>query len=200
MTMAGKLQRSGSQHTNMYQNLSTSEVSVEEYKYTVNIGNQCLKITGDSLDLVKVAKLVLDDFFTNEEFLKSSDALTMTSEPSMIPSGHQLPTHPSPFTDSGINVDLLAHSASTSFMSARQGSQEPTIEENIFAATANEQSSSVNDIPFFKSTSIDSSTLTLTDDDNPLIANGLNRSRRSHFSRKDSTPETQPKVVKVESE
>lgn len=198
MTMAGKLQRSSSQHNNMYQNMSSSEVSVEEYKYTVNIGNHCLKITGDSLDLVKVAKLVLDDFFTNEEFLKPSDALTMATEPPMTPSGHQLPSHPSPFTDSGINVDLLAQSAST--VPARQSSQEPTIEENIFVATANEQSSSVNDIPFFKSTSIDSSILTLTDDDNPLNVNGLNRSRRSHFSRKDSTPETQPKAVKVESE
>lgn len=198
MSMAGKLQRSSSQHNNMFQTMNSSEVSVEEYKYTVNIGNHCLKITGDSLDLVKVAKLVLDDFFTNEEFLKPADALSMTAEPSMIPAAHQLPTHPSPFTDSGINVDLLAQSASTGGLQARQSSLEPTVvEADEPVVTADEQANAVYDIPFFKSQSVD---LTLSGDDNPLTANGLNRSRRSHFSRKDSTPETQTKPAKIESE
>jgi hypothetical protein len=184
-----KLQRSSSQHNNLYHSLSSNEASVGEYKYTVNVGNHCLKITGDSLELVKVAKLVLDDFFTNEEFLKSSEAMIATSESSsMIPSAHQLPTHPSPFVDSGVHVDLLARNAST-ILSPQQMSQDN--DDDVFMTD-----NIINDIPALKSTnSIDSSgssnTLTNTDDTPIISANGLSRSRRSHFSRKESNIETQ---------
>lgn len=195
MPMPSKLQRSGSQHNNLYQNLTSDVLSVEEFKYTVNIGNQCLKITGDSLDLVKIAKLVPDDYFTNEEFQKS-DALLMSTDTSVIPSAH-----PSPFIDSGVHVDLLSRSASN-VLPPRQSSQEP-IGDVIDIFAADEKLINVSDIPFFKSASIDSTssstTLTLTDD-NPLATNGLNRSRRSHFSRKDSTPEAPMKTTKIESE
>ncbi|XP_044013334.1 eukaryotic translation initiation factor 4E-binding protein Mextli isoform X11 [Aphidius gifuensis] len=42
---------------------STNDASIGEYKYTVTIGNQSLKITGANLDLVRTAKLVLEDHF-----------------------------------------------------------------------------------------------------------------------------------------
>lgn len=195
MSMGNKLQRSSSQHNNLYHSLSSNDTSFGEYKYTVNVGNHCLKITGDSLELVKVAKLVLDDFFTNEEFLKPSEALPVSSEASMIPSGHQLPSHPSPFIDSGVHVDLLARSASN-ILNPQQMSQDN--DDDVFDNS--------NEIPALKSSSsIDSTgssnTLTALDDTPVISANGLSRSRRSHFSRKESNIESQNvKTTNIDSE
>jgi hypothetical protein len=56
LPMNNKLSRSNSHHNANYlvHSLSTNDASLGEYKYTVNIGNHTLKITGDSLELVKV--------------------------------------------------------------------------------------------------------------------------------------------------
>lgn len=52
-----KLSRSTSHHNSNYliHSLSTNDASLGEYKYTVNIGSHSLKITGDSLELVRVS-------------------------------------------------------------------------------------------------------------------------------------------------
>ena len=42
------------------------EAPIHEYKYTVNVGEECIRITGASLDLVRTAKLVLDEYFSLE--------------------------------------------------------------------------------------------------------------------------------------
>ena len=39
-------------------------VALDEYKYTVNVGEECIRITGASLDLVRTAKLVLEEYFS----------------------------------------------------------------------------------------------------------------------------------------
>ncbi|KAK0180454.1 hypothetical protein PV327_006094 [Microctonus hyperodae] len=44
--------------------LSTNDASIGEYKHTVNVGNHSLKITGCNLNLVRTAKLVLDEHFS----------------------------------------------------------------------------------------------------------------------------------------
>ncbi|XP_034937319.1 eukaryotic translation initiation factor 4E-binding protein Mextli isoform X2 [Chelonus insularis] len=44
--------------------LSTNDASIGEYKHTVNVGNHTLKITGSNLNLVRTAKLVLDEHFS----------------------------------------------------------------------------------------------------------------------------------------
>eukprot|EP00092_Neocalanus_flemingeri_P003567 GFUD01003825.1.p1 GENE.GFUD01003825.1~~GFUD01003825.1.p1 ORF type:complete len:477 (+),score=119.21 GFUD01003825.1:72-1502(+) len=49
------------------------EVPIHEYKYTVNVGEECIKITGASLDLVRTAKLVLDEYFSLEEVNLTAD-------------------------------------------------------------------------------------------------------------------------------
>jgi hypothetical protein len=55
LPMTNKLSRSNSHHNAAnYLTHSASDASLGEYKYTVNVGNHSLKITGDSLDLVKV--------------------------------------------------------------------------------------------------------------------------------------------------
>lgn len=50
---------------------STDDASLGEYKYTVNVGQRSIKITGDNLELIRTAKLVLDDYFSSAEFLQS---------------------------------------------------------------------------------------------------------------------------------
>lgn len=57
---------SGPQHS-----YSTDDASVGEYKYTVNVGQRSIKITGDNFELIRTAKLVLDDYFSSAEFLQS---------------------------------------------------------------------------------------------------------------------------------
>lgn len=79
--------------------LSTSDATVGEYKFTVNVGQHSIKITGDSLELVRVSvdpsmcfkqtwnlyslydrchlqisKLVLDEYFTSGEFVPAVEA------------------------------------------------------------------------------------------------------------------------------
>nr|XP_036226177.1 eukaryotic translation initiation factor 4E-binding protein Mextli isoform X8 [Bactrocera oleae] len=137
-----------------------------EYKYTVNVGQHLIKITGDCCDLVRVAKLVLDDYFSSAEFLASVEAgaafdgsivspITTPSTPMSAPQfmmGTPLHAAAPPLADSGIGLNYMAAQGVNS--SVHDGDDE------VFADTNAAGQS-----------------------------NGLSRSRRSHFSRKDSTPE-----------
>lgn len=51
----GKLRRVNSGGQILLHSLSTNDASLGEYKYTVNVGCHNIKITGDSLDLVRVS-------------------------------------------------------------------------------------------------------------------------------------------------
>lgn len=57
MSMGNKLQRSNSHHNSNFltHSLSTNDASLGEYKYTVSVGHHSLKITGNSLELVRVS-------------------------------------------------------------------------------------------------------------------------------------------------
>lgn len=57
--MGNKLTRSNSHHNASYlvHSQSQNDAAFGEYKYTVNVGNHSLKITGDSLELVRVSHL-----------------------------------------------------------------------------------------------------------------------------------------------
>ncbi|XP_049304468.1 eukaryotic translation initiation factor 4E-binding protein Mextli isoform X5 [Bactrocera dorsalis] len=137
-----------------------------EYKYTVNVGQHLIKITGDCCDLVRVAKLVLDDYFSSAEFLASVEAgaafdgsivspITTPSTPMSAPQfmmGTPLHAAAPPLADSGIGLNYMAVQGVNN--SLHDGDDE------VFADTNAAGQS-----------------------------NGLSRSRRSHFSRKDSTPE-----------
>lgn len=110
--------------------LSTNDATVGEYKYTVCIGSASIKITGDCFELVRVAKLVLDDYFSSNDFLASVDVgSTFENNATMMPSpqigqlpsfgspfipssSHQLNSS-SPFGDSGINLDLLSQNTNS---------------------------------------------------------------------------------------
>jgi hypothetical protein len=65
LPMTNKLSRSNSHHNAanyLTHSASANDASLGEYKYTVNIGNHSLKITGDSLDLVKVSCMSIGGF------------------------------------------------------------------------------------------------------------------------------------------
>ncbi|XP_052853717.1 eukaryotic translation initiation factor 4E-binding protein Mextli isoform X2 [Drosophila gunungcola] len=136
-----------------------------EYKFTVNVGQHLIKITGDCCELVRVAKLVLDDYFSSSEFLASIEAgaafdgtslLSPVTTPSTPLPGAGPPQFLLPGTDSGIGLNYAAGSAANN---NGEGDDEVFSEPNNTGSAANNQ-------------------------------NGLARSRRSHFSRKESTPET----------
>ncbi|XP_022221509.2 eukaryotic translation initiation factor 4E-binding protein Mextli isoform X2 [Drosophila obscura] len=146
-----------------------------EYKFTVNVGQRLIKITGDCCELVRVAKLVLDDYFSSSEFLASMEAgaafdgtslVSPVTTPSTPLPGAGPPQFMLPLADSGIGLNYAASSANNN----GDGDDE------VFADTTNGASP------------------------NAANQNGLARSRRSHFSRKESTPESKGAREKLDVE
>uniref|UniRef100_U5EN51 Putative serine/threonine-protein kinase n=1 Tax=Corethrella appendiculata TaxID=1370023 RepID=U5EN51_9DIPT len=202
-------QSSGNGGGMLLHSFSTSDASsLGDYKYTVGVGQHNIKITGECFELVRVAKLVLDDYFSSNEFLTSLDVdssfeiptsnLNLMAQQTIIPSGHQLVTA-SPFVDSGVGLDNIQ------FSHANKGDDHSNNNSNNNNANGN--SIEVDDDVFIiestpptatstptTTTAITSITTKLTQntsiDSNSSATslNGLSRSRRSHFLRKDSVP------------
>ncbi|ETN60682.1 hypothetical protein AND_007688 [Anopheles darlingi] len=180
-----KLSRNGSQNSGqrngnaangagmLLHSFSTNDASLGEYKYTVNVGQHNLKITGDCLELVKVAKLVLDDYFSSNEFLASVDMCTSFDLPNSLASPvatmaggpHSLITG-TPFVDSGVGLNTMSANVGD------LGGNGIDLDDDVFVVEPG--------VP-----------LKTGDTQNTASAanNGLSRSRRSHFSRKDSAGE-----------
>ncbi|XP_055294966.1 eukaryotic translation initiation factor 4E-binding protein Mextli isoform X2 [Sitodiplosis mosellana] len=175
--VAGNQKVRGAAGNVLLHSLSTNDASVGEYKFTVNVGHHSIKITGDSLDLVRISKLVLDEYFTSTEFISgveagaefglmnSSSTASVTTPTTVIPLSHQL-NSTSPFGDSG--VDLNQYS-------------------NYHASIDNEDEVFIvekNDV-----------TQNNTDATKPIPTNGLTRSRRSHFSLADTKMDSLKEIV-----
>jgi len=165
MTVSTATQLPVTPQTGLKHTFPTNELG--EYKYTVNVGQHVLKITGDCCGLVKAAKLVLDDYFSRAEFVSSAeaeasfDAMSPISTPSTPMTQPQFmmgtPLHAAPpLADSGIGLNYMAsQQANTS----HEGGDDDVFVDGKSLTTSASQS------------------------------NGLARSRRSHFSRNDTTPE-----------
>ncbi|XP_055712002.1 eukaryotic translation initiation factor 4E-binding protein Mextli isoform X2 [Phlebotomus papatasi] len=209
----GKLSRGSGVATSgqvLLHSYSTNDASLGEYKFTVSVGPHNIKITGDRCDLVRAAKLVLDDYFSSSEFLASVDAGMGGSfeasipsyshqgagsvpstplnpyAPPVVPVSHQLGGSTSPFADSGIGLNLLAQSASGS----PGNGLSIDAEDDVFTAEALNTSTESSSSHASSNNSIVTST----------PSNGLTRSRRSHFSRQESTPEAVPKESSAENQ
>ncbi|XP_068141734.1 eukaryotic translation initiation factor 4E-binding protein Mextli isoform X2 [Drosophila tropicalis] len=152
-----------------------------EYKFTVNVGQHLIKITGDCCELVRVAKLVLDDYFSSSEFLASIEAgaafdgtslVSPVTTPSTPLPGSGPPQfmigNPLPLADSGIGLNY-ASASSINNNNNVDGDDEVFTEGGTNSSVSSSQ-------------------------------NGLARSRRSHFSRKESTPEIKAAREKQEQE
>lgn len=122
-SVAGIHKMRGAGSNVLLHSLSTNDASLGEYKFTVNVGNHSIKITGDSIDLVRMSKLVLDEFFTSSEFvsgveagaefglINSSSTHSVTTPTSTIPVSHQL-NSTSPFVDSGVDLNVMSQYSS----------------------------------------------------------------------------------------
>lgn len=184
-----KLTRNGSQNNGQQAGLllhsfSTNDASLGEFKYTINVGRHSIKITGDCFDLVRVAKLVLDDYFSSNEFLASVEMGASFDLPSSLaspvtpmPGQHQLITG-SPFVDSGVGLDAMAGGMGS------MGGNCIEVDDDVFIVEPPTLGGG-GGLKSGDSSSSSSSTLVTSTPAN----NGLSRSRRSHFSRKDSAPE-----------
>lgn len=183
-----KLTRNGSQNNGqqagmLLHSFSTNDASLGEFKYTVNVGKHSVKITGDCFDLVRVAKLVLDDYFSSNEFLASVEMGASFDLPSSLaspvtpmPGQHQLITG-SPFVDSGVGLDAMAGGMGS------MGGNCIEVDDDVFIVDP--PTLGGGSLKSGDSSSSSSSTLVTS----TPVNNGLSRSRRSHFSRKDSAPE-----------
>lgn len=56
---SNRLQHNSRLRSSLLHSFSTNDASIGEYKYTVTVGNQSLKITGCNLDLVRVIKSLI---------------------------------------------------------------------------------------------------------------------------------------------
>lgn len=79
--------RPGSKRSTLIHSTSMGEESIGDYRYTVTKGNDAIRITGNNLQLVRTAKLVLDEFFNGERNLNNI-AILLGPDEKMEPSVH----------------------------------------------------------------------------------------------------------------
>lgn len=108
-------QQQNSRARSLLHSFSTNDASIGEYKYTVTVGNQSLKITGCNLDLVRTAKLVLDEYFLgdSENFTSGIEYFNFEEESAYSSSNSQK----TPLTSSTTNEmsrELIVDSSATS--------------------------------------------------------------------------------------
>uniref|UniRef100_A0A1B6D1H2 K Homology domain-containing protein n=2 Tax=Clastoptera arizonana TaxID=38151 RepID=A0A1B6D1H2_9HEMI len=68
---SNRLPQTGMRPKTLLHSFSTNDANINEYKYTVTVGNNTLKITGDNLELVRSAKLILDEHLVKSDLGES---------------------------------------------------------------------------------------------------------------------------------
>lgn len=124
----------------------------------------------------------MDDYFSNNEFLTGNANYFDSS--SQIQQLYPL-AHP---VDSGVSLDLMSKiqtsESNNNLVCDDEVFKSPTEDKSILLSSPESLSSSSN------------STITMTQ----AVNNGLSRSKRSHFSRKESTPESMKDTQKAKDE
>ncbi|XP_029668850.1 eukaryotic translation initiation factor 4E-binding protein Mextli isoform X6 [Formica exsecta] len=135
---SNRLQHNSRLRSSLLHSFSTNDASIGEYKYTVTVGNQSLKITGCNLDLVRTAKLVLDEHFLgdSENFTSGIEYFNYEDEPSFsvttVSSSIPRCTPLLPLDNvnaSSLNRELSLDSAATSSESEETYKSRPIYEE-----------------------------------------------------------------------
>ncbi|XP_070172449.1 eukaryotic translation initiation factor 4E-binding protein Mextli isoform X4 [Polyergus mexicanus] len=133
---SNRLQHNSRLRSSLLHSFSTNDASIGEYKYTVTVGNQSLKITGCNLDLVRTAKLVLDEHFLgdSENFTSGIEYFNYEDEPSFsvttVSSNIPRCTPLLPLDNaSSLNRELSLDSAATSSESEETYKSRPIYEE-----------------------------------------------------------------------
>jgi len=91
--------RPGSKRSTLIHSVSMTEENIGDYRYTVNKGSDAIRITGNNLQLVRTAKLVLDEFFNGERNLNNIAILLGSDEKVEVPV--HSPIIPAPATKTG---------------------------------------------------------------------------------------------------
>lgn len=146
------------------------------------------------LNLDQVSKLVLDEYFTSNEFLSGVEAaefgLTASSN-SSIPLSHTL-NSTSPFVDSGIGLNVLAQGFSN------QTSVD--VDEVFVIEDDGKQCNRLKMIKLQSDNLYDFFPSILDSKATNIQPNGLTRSRRSHFSHGESSNDTSKDAAKYQPE
>lgn len=205
--------------------LSTNDASLGEYKYTVNVGNHSIKITGDCLELVRVSKLVLDEYFTSSEFLTSAEAGlcydTVLENSSTIPYATQSKGQ---ISTSAVLAASTQFIRTVSFPENDGGSEVDAtvqmkvncaeVDDDVFIVEENENGNVyrpriISTISFsfiiliMNLYSADAMNTPRSNSGNQSVSsqsNGLNRSRRSYFSHGENATQEIPEVAIVTKE
>ncbi|XP_012230384.1 eukaryotic translation initiation factor 4E-binding protein Mextli isoform X2 [Linepithema humile] len=125
--------------SSLLHSFSTNDASIGEYKYTVTVGNQSLKITGCNLDLVRTAKLVLDEHFLGDsenhtsgiEYFNYEEEPSFTVTTTSTPHVPRMPLSPldNVNASSALGRQLSVDSAATSSESEETYKPRPISEE-----------------------------------------------------------------------
>ncbi|XP_076291862.1 eukaryotic translation initiation factor mextil isoform X3 [Lasioglossum baleicum] len=110
-------QQQNSRARSLLHSFSTNDASIGEYKYTVTVGNQSLKITGCNLDLVRTAKLVLDEYFLgdSENFTSGIEYFNFEEESAYsLSSSNSQKTPLTSSTTNEMSRELIVDSSATS--------------------------------------------------------------------------------------
>ncbi|XP_078047083.1 eukaryotic translation initiation factor mextil isoform X2 [Augochlora pura] len=110
-------QQQNSRVRSLLHSFSTNDASIGEYKYTVTVGNQSLKITGSNLDLVRTAKLVLDEYFLGdpENFTSGIEYFNFEEEPAYsVSSSNSQKISLTPSNIHDMSRELIMDSSATS--------------------------------------------------------------------------------------
>lgn len=178
MQQSGGRFRHGGQPTLLH-SYSTSDATLGEYKFTVSAGGSTIKITGDNLEFVRAAKLVLEDYFSTTEFGPETPTFEPTgagfdgsytlnpNAPPMVPASHQLATTGSPMVDSGIALDKM----SSGRIRYQKQKSDTDGDDDVFIVEDNGTLVSVNALKHSNS------------------SNGLSRSKKTTFQRKSMSPD-----------
>ncbi|XP_026275251.1 eukaryotic translation initiation factor 4E-binding protein Mextli isoform X2 [Frankliniella occidentalis] len=121
---SARISQGGVRRSTLLHSFSTNDASLGEYKYTVAVGGCVLKITGSNHDIVRAAKLVLDEYFAGQDhgyFDSYEEELPSPTSTSAIATNAASITTSSPNLGSTVETVLAASSGVPTHSAAPSG-------------------------------------------------------------------------------
>ncbi|KAJ1526224.1 hypothetical protein ONE63_009381 [Megalurothrips usitatus] len=152
-----RVSQAGTRRSTLLHSFSTNDASLGEYKYSVAVAGCVLKITGSNHDIVRAAKLVLDEYFAGQDCFDSYEEELPSPVTTTGTNIVEDVTNSAPSSELNVLVSpntVTKSTQSSGVMSASVPavpvSQAETLGSSIFTLTANP--------PVAASSSVDSST------------------------------------------
>lgn len=179
-----RVSQAGTRRSTLLHSFSTNDASLGEYKYSVAVAGCVLKITGSNHDIVRAAKLVLDEYFAGQDCFDSYEEELPSPVTTTGTNIVEDVTNSAPSSELNVLVSpntVTKSTQSSGVMSASVPavpvSQAETLGSSIFTLTANP--------PVAASSSVDSST---SESDETIRAvappsySGTESARRTEYS------------------